>query len=89
MAEAEALFRRAWDAVAESRDQIIAYIRFTVACEAVRSFRAIGCEELAEKWLSRATEQWNSQSFSTFASAKWFRDFLDCGGEFPGLKYWY
>ena len=89
VAEAEALFRRAWDAVAESRDQIIAYIRFTVACEAVRSFRAIGCEELAEKWLSRATEQWNSQSFSTFASAKWFRDFLDCGGEFPGLKYWY
>lgn len=89
VAEAEALFQRAWDAVAESRDQIIAYIRFTVACEAVRSFRAIGCEELAEKWLSRATEQWNSQSFSTFASAKWFRDFLGCGGEFPGLKYWY
>lgn len=89
VAEAEALFQRAWDAVAESRDQIIAYIRFTVACEAVRSFRAVGRDDLVGLWLSRADEQWNSQSFSTFASAKDFRGFLDGKGEFPGLKHWY
>ena len=87
--EAEVLFQRAWDAVAESRDQIIAYIRFTVACEAVRSFRVVGRVDLEERWLSRADEQWNSQSFSTFASARGFRDFLDGDGMFPGLKYWY
>ena len=89
VAEAEALFQRAWDAVAESRDQIIAYIRFTVACEAVRSFRAVGSEDQARMWLSRADEQWNRQSFSMFSSAKWFREFLDGVGEFPGPKYWY
>ena len=89
VAEAEALFQRAWDAVAESRDQIIAYIRFTVACEAIRSFRAVGREELAGRWLSFANEQWNSQAFSTFTSAKWFREFLGGDGVFPGLKYWY
>ena len=89
VAEAEALFQRAWDAVAESRDQIIAYIRFTVACEAVRSFRAVGRDDLVGRWLSRADEQWNSQSFSAFASARGFRDFLDGDGMFPGLKYWY
>ena len=89
VAEAEELFRCAWDAVAESRDQIIAYIRFTVACEAVRSFRAVGCEDQTRMWLSRADEQWNRQSFSMFASAKLFREFLDGVGEFPGLKYWY
>lgn len=87
--EAEVLFQRAWDAVAESRDQIIAYIRFTVACEAVRSFRAVGSEDLTRMWLLRANEQWNRQSFSMFASAKLFREFLDGVGEFPGLKYWY
>lgn len=87
--EADALFLRAWNAIAGSRDQIIAYIRFTVACEAVRSFRAVGSEDQARMWLSRADEQWNRQSFSMFSSAKWFREFLDGVGEFPGLKYWY
>ena len=89
VAEAETLFRRAWDAVSESRDQIIAYIRFTVACEAVRSFRAVGCEELAARWLSVADNQWNSHAFITFASAKPFREYLDGVGVFPGLRYWY
>lgn len=89
VAEAEMLFQRAWDAVAESRDQIIAYIRFTVACEAVRSFRAVGCEDQSGRWFSLADEQWNSQVFITFSSAKPFREFLDGVGVFPGLKYWY
>lgn len=89
VAEAEALFQRAWDAVAESRDQIIAYICFTVACEAVRSLRAVGSEDLARMWLSRADEQWSRQAFSMFASAKLFREFIDGVGGFPGLKYWY
>lgn len=89
VAEADGLFCRAWEALDNNPDQIVGYIRFTISCEAVRSFRLANREDLAKKWFAHADRQWNSSAFSAFASANGFRRFLDGNGDFPGLAYWY
>ena len=89
VAEADKLFCRAWKATDGNPNQIIGFIRFTIACEAVRSFRMARRDDLVRQWLVRANGQWGTGAFSAFASAKMFRDFLDGNGDFPGIRYWY